>query len=251
MDSFIAWIGGKRLLRKEICARFPEGGYTKYVEVFGGAGWVLFHKEKHAEEEVYNDINGNLVNLFKCVKHHPAALEEEMALMLNSREVFENYKELYRSRAMTDIQRAAMYFYMIRTSYGAKVKSFGGKNRDVTKAEYLKPIQERLKTVVVENRDFETLIKQYDRPHTLFYCDPPYLGAERFYDAPFDEKHHMKLAYMLHNIKGKCVVSYNDNEFIRELYKDMDITEVSRQNNLSYGEAGNKRYSELIIRNYK
>ena len=44
MNSFIAWIGGKKLLRKEIVKRFPEVGFTRYVEVFGGAGWVLFEK---------------------------------------------------------------------------------------------------------------------------------------------------------------------------------------------------------------
>ena len=46
MNSFIAWIGGKKLLRKEIVKRFPEEGFTRYVEVFGGAGWVLFEKEQ-------------------------------------------------------------------------------------------------------------------------------------------------------------------------------------------------------------
>ena len=77
MDSFIGWIGGKRLLRREVVARFPED-FNKYVEVFGGAGsalslresrflrnrpasagagWVMFFKEKHADTEVFNDIN--------------------------------------------------------------------------------------------------------------------------------------------------------------------------------------------------
>ena len=74
MDSFISWIGGKKLLRKAICERFPQDTIEKYVEVFGGAGWVLFHKPKHAQFEVYNDINSYLVNLFKCVKYHPKAV---------------------------------------------------------------------------------------------------------------------------------------------------------------------------------
>lgn len=68
MESFIAWVGGKRLLRKEIVNRFPQDGVKKYVEVFGGAGWVLFYKDKHAEKEVYNDVNSELVNLFRNVK---------------------------------------------------------------------------------------------------------------------------------------------------------------------------------------
>ena len=62
MNSFIAWIGGKKLLRKEIVKRFPEEGFTRYVEVFGGAGWVLFEKEQGKELEVFNDRDSNLIN---------------------------------------------------------------------------------------------------------------------------------------------------------------------------------------------
>ena len=64
MNSFISWIGGKKSLRKQLLAEFPES-IDRYVEVFGGAGWLLFSKEKHAKFEVYNDVNSNLVNLFR------------------------------------------------------------------------------------------------------------------------------------------------------------------------------------------
>ena len=69
MNSFITWIGGKKQLREAMVSRFPKEGIQKYVEVFGGAGWVLFHRDKHAPKEVYNDINSNLVNLFRMMKH--------------------------------------------------------------------------------------------------------------------------------------------------------------------------------------
>ncbi len=64
MNSFFGWIGGKKLLRKEITSRFLIQ-FGRYIEVFGGAGWVLFYKDKHAEFEVYNDCNSELINLFK------------------------------------------------------------------------------------------------------------------------------------------------------------------------------------------
>jgi len=253
MDSFFAWIGGKKLLRKEICARFPDGGFDKYVEVFGGAAWVLFYKERHAEMEIYNDVNGNLVNLFRCVKYHPSAIQEEFEYVLNSREVFENFKDMYKSKVLTDIQRAAMYLYIIKASYASKARNYGAKARDITAAEYLKTVKERLKAVVIENRDYETLITQYDRPSSLFYCDPPYLGTERYYDtvgATFDLDHHRSLANILQNIKGRCIISYNDSEVIRELYKDFSITEVARTNNMGMRYGTKKKYSELIIKNY-
>ncbi len=252
MDSFISWVGGKKLLRKEICARFPEG-IEKYVEVFGGAAWVLFHKEKHAKLEVYNDINSNLVNLFKCVKFHPNAIKEELEYVLNSREFYNDFKDLYKSSALTDIQRAAKYFYMIKASYGSKVTSFGAKNREISDTEYLTAIKERLKRVVIENRSFDKLIPQYDRPGTLFYCDPPYYGAERYYDTgdtAFDEAQHIKLSEILRKIKGKCVVSYNDSDFIRSLYDGFIIDGIERSNTLGIRHGANHTYKELIIRNY-
>ena len=76
MNSFISWIGGKKLLRKHIISQFPER-FDRYIEVFGGAGWILFGKEKGRELEVFNDIDGELINLYRCVKYHCKALQEE------------------------------------------------------------------------------------------------------------------------------------------------------------------------------
>ncbi|MCL2400672.1 MAG: DNA adenine methylase [Defluviitaleaceae bacterium] len=253
MDSFIAWVGGKKLLRKVICDKFPKSGYDKYVEVFGGAAWVLLHKEKHAKMEIYNDINSELVNLFKCVQHHPNAIKEELELFLNSREMFNDCKALYKNPALTEIQRAARYYYMIKASYCSKVTSFGAKSRDLSEAEYLKKVKERLKVVVIENKEYEALIKQYDKPSTLFYCDPPYYGSEKLYDTGgniFDDVQHVKLRDILLNIQGRCVISYNNSDFIKELYKDFKICKVERQNNMGGKYGINKSYKELIITNY-
>ena len=65
INSFMAWVGGKKALRDEILARFPLN-YKRYIEVFGGAGWVLFHKSPGSDFEVFNDFNSNLVNLYRC-----------------------------------------------------------------------------------------------------------------------------------------------------------------------------------------
>ena len=119
MNSFISWIGGKKLLKNKILESFPEKeNYNRYIEVFGGAGWILFSKERHAELEVYNDVNGNLVNLFKCVKYHPVALQTELDYILISREQFFDAKSQIDTKGMTDIQRAARFFILIKESYG-------------------------------------------------------------------------------------------------------------------------------------
>ncbi|SCJ25553.1 Site-specific DNA methylase [uncultured Ruminococcus sp.] len=89
------------------------------------------------------------------------------------------------------------------------------------------------------------MIKVYDRPNALFYCDPPYNTKEKIYNNPFTQNDHERLNRSLSNIKGRFILSYNDDEYIRELYKDYNITAVERQNNLSSG-----TYKELIITNY-
>lgn len=83
MKSFIPWIGGKSLLAKKIVSMFPEK-IDRYIEVFGGGGSVLFAKEKHAQLEVYNDANGHLVNLFRCIRFHREELQREILGYINA-----------------------------------------------------------------------------------------------------------------------------------------------------------------------
>lgn len=251
MNSFIGWIGGKKLLRNEIIKRFP-GAFNRYIEVFGGAAWVLFAKDKHADLEVYNDYNSDLVNLFRCVKYHTPELQRELSWMLNSRELFHDFLQQYNVRGLTDIQRAARFFMLIKTSYGSEGRTYGcvKKNIDVM-VQYLELIQERLNNVVVENKDFEDLIKVYDRPNALFYLDPPYYGTEKYYQVQFSTEDHIRLYNVLRGIKGKFLLSYNDYEYIRQLYKGYAIEEVSRNHNLmSRYDGKDNHYRELIIRNY-
>jgi DNA adenine methylase len=251
MKAFFGWIGGKSLLKKEIVNRFPDK-IGRYIEVFGGAGWVLFHKDRHAAMEVYNDANSDLVNLYRCVKHHCPELLRELSWMLNSREFFLDFREQYNTRGLTDIQRAARFFILLKTSYGSDVRSYGCVKKNIHNAvQYLTDIEKRLSTVVIEHKDFKDLIKLYDRADALIYLDPPYYGTEKYYQAQFDLEDHIRLNNVLKNVKGRFILSYNDCEFIRELYKDYSIEEVSRQHNLkSRCAEGDKVYHELIIKNY-
>lgn len=158
MNSFISWIGGKKLLRKSICERFPDN-VSKYVEVFGSAGWVLFYKDRHAEFEVYNDINSQLVNLFRCVKYHPDVLVQELDGLLNLLEIFNCFKN-QSIEGLTDIQQAARYLYLVKASYGSNVSSYSAKPRRINRLDGLKDIQNRLQSVIIENKSFDALIKQ-------------------------------------------------------------------------------------------
>lgn len=119
--------------------------------------------------EVFNDVNGELINLYRIVKYQPEMLQKELEWLLMSREQF--FDELNRNtRGMTDIQRAARFFCLIKESFGATCTSFGVSSKDIHKAvEYLKAVSSRLNKVVIENQDFERLIKTYDRPKAHNY----------------------------------------------------------------------------------
>jgi len=106
-------------------------------------------------------------------------------------------------------------------------------------------VKQRFSSVVIENKDFENLIKIYDRESAFFYCDPPYFNAEDYYDVEFGTADHERLKECLSGTKGLFLLSYNDHEFVRELYKDYNILGVVRANNLSKG-----NYKEVIITNY-
>lgn len=251
MNSCIGWIGGKKALRNKILEQFPEEGtFGRYIEVFGGAGWVLFSADRHAKMEVYNDVNGNLVNLFRCVKYHAEALQKELDFIVVSREQFRIANAQITEVGLTDIQRAARFFVMIKESFGSNLHSFGTRAKNMENARnYLELVSKRLNSVVIENLDFEKVLKTYDRKDALFYLDPPYYETEKYYPDRFMPEDHLRLKERLEEISGKFILSYNDCAHIRDLYRDYHIIEVDRVHNYICGET-KPRYRELLIKNH-
>lgn len=254
INSFMAWVGGKKALRDEILARFPRN-YKRYIEVFGGAGWVLFHKPPGNDFEVFNDFNGNLVNLYRCVREQPEALRNELRYMLNSRLDFEYMKGMLHSQAvLPDVRRAAYYYALIRYSYAAGTSTLGSQPHAMwNNFPLIESAAGRLQKVVIENKDCVKLIRQYDRPESFFYCDPPYYNADQYYEAvSSDGFDHAGLADALLGIKGKFLLSYNDCPEIRALYDRPGIVVegISRLSNIAQRYENGKQYPELLISNY-
>ncbi len=288
MNSIISWVGGKKAFRELIYERLPKE-YGRYIEVFGGGGWVLFGKSPDSRcMEVYNDFNSNLANLFFCVKHRPVAFLLELGFLpLNSRDEFivlrkfldkeefigdylneeldlaqRNLEEpkfeevktiLLENAKFADIKRAVAFFKLIRYSYGSGCTSFGCQPFDVRKTFHLIwEAYRRLANTLIENKDFEALIRQYDRPNAFFYCDPPYYKTEEYYEVEFCKEDHIRLRDILAQIDGKFLVSYNDCNYIRELYENekFNIESVTRLNNLAQRYAGGCEFPEVLIANY-
>ena len=272
MNSLIGWVGGKKNLRKYILPMIPK--HDLYCEVFGGAGWVLFGKSPDKDEwridkkvrygEIYNDINSELVNFWKYIKHHPNAFVTELNEYIVSREIWDDFVG---KSTITEIQRAIRFYYLLTMSYGSMsghfcCKSGGVETLPLKNLDIVQKATERLKNVTIECLDFERLITKYDSENTFFYLDPPYYQKEDLYTShetpAFDG--HERLAEILKNIKGKFLLSYNDCEYVRELYRSGDFQSPNKKDIIietvetKYTLAGNGRdrniTTELLVRNY-
>lgn len=253
MSSFFPWMGGKSRIASRLAAVLPD--HTCYVEVFAGAANLLFAKPR-SKVEVINDINAELTTLFRVVKYHRRAFLQELALVCHSRVEFADYAG---QGGLTDIQKAARSFFIIKTAFGGKGGTshpdFGygttGKARwRRTAFESVNRCHKRLDGVFVENLDYADLIPRYDRRHTVFFCDPPYLGTGG-YKANFAKAEHARLADLLAGIKGKFLLTVNDCSQIRALYKGFSIKKVPVKYSISRDKSEKARNrTELIIANY-
>jgi DNA adenine methylase len=221
----IPWIGGKRRLAELLLSRFPA--HTCYVEVFAGGAAVFFMRSP-AQVEVINDVNSELVNLYRVVSHHLEEFVRQFKYALSSRKVFEWHKATPPS-TLTDIQRAARFFYLQQHAFGGRVDGQSYGTATTAPVVNLLRIEEnlsaahlRLDGVNVENLGWEECIDRYDRPHTLFYCDPPYWQTEG-YGVEFFWANYERLAARMATLKGKCIVSLNDHPAIRECFKAYEM----------------------------
>lgn len=257
MQSFLAYMGGKSLLTGEIIKRMPN--HQCYCEVFSGAAWLLFRKEEGASRvEIINDINTDLVTLYRVVKHHLEEFIRYFKWVLVAREEFTRFKS-ENPESLTDIQRSARFYYLLKSGYAARIKnpsfSIAATSRPrlnlLRIEEELSAVHLRLARVFIENRPYELLIQRFDKPDTFFYLDPPYYGCEDYYgDNIFFRKDFEKIRDILSNIQGKFILSINDVPEIRELFEGFYINEVAT----SYSAGGankKKKVTELLIMNYE
>jgi len=249
MSSFFPWMGGKSKMAARLSQLLPE--HSCYVEVFAGAANLLFAKEP-SKTEVINDINSELVNLFRIVRCHRREFLRQLSLLTHSRDTFADYRT---QPGLTDIQRAARTYFILKASFGGKGEVLG--YGTTGKARFRRTIfsaihrcHKRLDGVYIENLDFADLIKRYDRAHTVFYCDPPYLETAG-YKAVFTLSDHKRLAEHLKLIKSKFLLSVNDHPKIRGLYKGLPRIKVKVKYTISRDKSRKaSERSELVIANY-
>lgn len=247
----IARMGGKSRLRKQIISMIPK--HTCYIEPFFGAGWVLFGKEP-SQVEVVNDVDQELVNLFKMVKYHPKEIERLMQYEVSSRDGFTEYKNV-ELNSLTDIQRAVRYIYLISQSFASKGISFGyGTNTrpspQIFNTSSLEKLKERLRNTYIENLSFEEIFARYDRPYSFYFCDPPYYETDG-YKAKFGYDEHIMLRDILLDVHGQFLLTINDHPEVRKWYKDFYMMETQVHYSVGKDSESRKKYKELIITNYE
>lgn len=175
--------------------------------------------------------------------------------LLSSREWWEDWNRQQNAGGLTDIQRAARYYYLQRLCFGGRVKNrtFGTNQMHRPQINLLRIEEElsevhlRLATVSIENLPWHEFIQRYDKPKTIFYLDPPYYKLP-YYKHNLELEDYQHIAQILSNIKTRFILSLNDHPDIRKTFKNFNIKPVTIKYSVSKGKqiAG----KELLITNY-
>jgi DNA adenine methylase len=254
MKGVIPYFGGKSRLAKTIISKIPD--HTCYIEVFGGGASVFFAKEP-SQTEVINDLDKDLVTLYRVIKHHPEELYKQYKFSLVSRSEFDREQQV-NPETLTDVQRAARYLFLQKCAFGGHVtkQTFGtsttGKPRFnlLTLESTIKQAWQCLINVQIECKDFRDLIPRYDRPHSLFFLDPPYWCIPG-YKYDFQEQDFIDLANILRSIKGKFLMTINDTLEVRTIFKRFTIQETTLKYSMSTkAQSRAQTRTELLISNY-
>ncbi|WP_128478350.1 DNA adenine methylase [Halorussus pelagicus] len=210
------YVGGKSRLADWICAHLSD--HQRYVEVFGGAASVLFHKTP-APEEVYNDLNTDCTHFFETVRDQPDALADWLADVDYTEERFDHWADAYFAgeRADAAVKRAGRFYFLRYAQYNAAIAHRSGFRAGEKRARRwrkarsrgrLRTLADRFAGVEIRALDWRDVLAEYDDPDAVFYLDPPYLGREHYYRAT--EFAHDELADALADLDADWLVSYDD-----------------------------------------
>ena len=237
------WYGGKYSHLDWLLPLLPKT--THYCEPFGGSAAVLLNREPSLLE-TYNDLDGEVVNFFRVLRDQKEALIEAIGLTPFAREEFE--KAISEPvEGLSDLERARRFYVrarQVRTGLAQKASSgrwahcrltsragmAGAVSRWLGSVEALPEIAQRLLRVQIEHDHAENVIRRYDSDETLFYCDPPYphsaRGDSNAYKYEMTDDDHVRLAELLHQVRGKVALSGYHCDLLDELYGNWTCVEA-------------------------
>ena len=251
MRSIIGRTGGKSKLKQKIRGMMPK--HTTYIEPFVGGGSVLFAVKADPDiKEIINDKDKDIINIFLDVKKVgdqitslPIPTKEQFNALKNKKSFSSPVERLKRNLILSKYS-----FRSDRRSYApSKYKENierggGGSSRSYDR------YKERLKDTRILNQDYRTVIKKYDNPNALIYLDPPYSMAEDNKDYNNNDVKIEDIINLLKTVKGKFILSYDNNETAKKLARDAGFKVMNVQTSYNDGRGGDIIKKELIIRNY-
>jgi DNA adenine methylase len=263
--------GGDWWIKDEILNLLSRSGCRVLVEVFGGSGVVSMYAPRNQFKViVYNDLDGLLTNFFEVLQSKPRELRERLAKLPMSREISAKYAKMILSgevEKLDPVEKAVAWFYAVNTRFWGKIA--GGyavdrkRSQAINIARKLVALEEYARMwagVSIENLDFKRVIKLYDSPNTVFYCDPPHMevggkGRERYYRFGFTEQDMRDLLGLLDNVKGKFVLKLSsDNleyKFIKRWVEKYKVERVEHALSMRKVAGGARpRFITLLIHNF-
>ncbi|ARO22927.1 D12 class N6 adenine-specific DNA methyltransferase protein [Rhizobium sp. TAL182] len=249
----LRWHGSKWRIAEWVIAHFPP--HKVYVEPFGGSGAVILQKPR-AITEVYNDLDRDLVNMFKVLRDRPADLALALALTPYARD---EYRSLCGEPA-DDLDRARSFIarsFMGMSSKGAVQKSgfdartnpdgYTGRLRSLASLpDEVLAVAGRFTHVLIENVPAVDCLKRYSRTHALIYMDPPYVASTRsagkLYRHEMSDDDHRELLERARTSEAMILIS----GYRSELY-DAILGDWRRVQTVSYADGGRERLEVLWI----
>ena len=258
----IPYYGGKWELSKQLVPMLPV--HERYIEVFAGGLSMLFRK-KRVEKNIVNDFDNDIVNLYVSVAEKFDEFSNHVYWIPRSRKLFAKYQaKILATKSeieIPDAKRAAMYYYVIKNAFNKNVYNVMSKaegktvNWHTSLIEELKWSRKMIDGVIVENLDFRELVQRYEpQEGDRWYLDPPYVVAgekKNYYFHDFTKEDHDDLKDVcdkIHENKAKFMVSYDNRQVIKDLFKEYNVNEIKTKYS---GSPDKKERIELVITNYE
>ncbi len=266
MKNFIPYIGGKYNLVDQISKRLHATGKKCLVDVFGGSGAVTLHSG--FKKRIYNDINGDIINLFQVM----ADIEGRKLLLKKlkwtppSRQIFDTDRQIHKKGGYNFglvnccVERARMTLYRHIFCFGGKTRNggFAVSTKDRKNIKEVRKYQNVLRSLsdfgeffsntVIENLDFKKLIEVYGhKENIVLFIDPPYPGFSSYYSDNLNDYEHEQLAIMLLKVPAPVICTFYDHSLIRKIYP-IDAWKYEIVNgNKNSKQGGNQDTEELIL----
>lgn len=253
----ITYYGGKQNMLQHLLPLIPA--HETYVEPFAG-GAALFWRKKPSKMEVLNDINGNIANFYRIMQTRFEELQPLIETTLHDEYTHRQAKEIYRNpEGYDEVTRAWALWVAANMSYAHEVGGSFQWSRN-KKDRWIPPVKTnnkrnkfkiyagRLDRVLIFNRDVLKVISDLDAPHTFFYLDPPYVGANQGHYDGYTQDDFNSLIAQLVSLQGKFLLSSYENEYLKDVTTQMGWNQQYLEMRL--GVVVGQKKTEVLTWNY-